>query len=260
MSPTENKDPRDYFPSPEAEIINVTEKVATHILSNGEFIGGHTMPWGSNYTFMIWLSVEKGKCIRAIYKPRSGERPLHDFPSGTLYKRERATYVLSKQLGWPNIPLTIIRDGPYGIGSVQLYLDCDPRVTYFEMRDTLKEELAPIAAFDLLSNNADRKAGHCLIDNQGTIWSIDHGLTFHPVFKLRTVMLEYCGTEIKPGFVKNLENLELILSNKNEFSEEMTNLTSELELEALINRLKAIVKDPIIPMLDPNKNVPWPFV
>ena len=260
MSSLENKDPRDYFPSPEAEIIEPTEKMANDILVNGEFIGGHTMPWGSNYTFMIWLSVEDGKCIRAIYKPRDGERPLHDFPSGTLYKRERATYVLSKELGWPNVPLTIIRDGPYGIGSVQLYIDCDPRITYFEMRDTLKEELAPIAAFDLLANNADRKGGHCLVDQHGTIWSIDHGLTFHHTFKLRTVMLEYCGKKISPALMKSLDSLKRSIDERNEFYEEMLSLTSEIEIEALTSRINAMLNDPTIPILDPNRDVPWPFV
>jgi len=260
MSSIENIDPREYFPSPEAEIIQVTEKTANDILMNGDFIGGHTMPWGSNYTFMIWLSIEDGKCIRAIYKPRNGERPLHDFPTGTLFKRERATYLLSKKLGWPNVPLTIIRDGPYGIGSVQLYIDCDPRITYFEMRDTLKEELAPIAAFDLLTNNADRKGGHCLVDQHGTIWSIDHGLTFHPTFKLRTVMLEYCGQQISAPLMESLESVKNAIDEKNDFYKEMLYLTSELEIEALMNRLNAMLINPTIPILDPNRDVPWPFV
>jgi len=260
MTSNQDRDPRIYFPTPEAEIIDPTSEAAEDILNNGEFIGGHTMPWGSNYTFMIWLSTEEGKCIRAIYKPRDGERPLHDFPNGTLYQRERATYILSKELGWPNVPLTIIRNGPYGIGSVQLYVDCDPRITYFEMRDSLEDKLAPIATFDLLTNNADRKAGHCLLDKNKTIWSIDHGLTFHPTFKLRTVMLEYCGQKINSDLLKGIGTVKNLLHDKGNLYEELLSLTSIIEIEALANRLDTIINNPTIPILDPNRDVPWPFV
>ena len=182
-------DPRKSFPLPEAEILDLDPSEALSHLESGEVIGGHTMPWGSNYTFLLWISAGEKQCVRAIYKPRDGEKPLRDFPSGTLYKREQAAYELSRLLKWPNIPLTIIRDGPYGVGSMQLYLDCDPRITYFDMRDTIPKDLFPLAIFDLLVNNADRKAGHCLLDSEEKVWSIDHGLTFHSSFKMRTVML-----------------------------------------------------------------------
>ena len=219
------------------------------------------MPWGSNYTFLIWLSAgEQSKCIRAIYKPRDGEKPLHDFPYGTLYKREYAAYLLSRELGWPNIPLTIVRDGPYGIGSVQLYKDCDPRVTYFEMREDLEEELAKFAVFDLLVNNADRKAGHSILDNNQKIWSIDHGLTFHQSFKLRTVMLEYCGTTIPQRLISDLKSLANRLESVGNIRSSLQDQTSEKEMQALLQRLKRMIEDPILPILDPHRNVPWPFV
>lgn len=219
------------------------------------------MPWGSNYTFLIWLAAgDDSKCIRAIYKPKDGERPLTDFPHGTLFKREYASYLLSTDLGWPNVPLTTLRDGPYGIGSIQLYVDCDPRITYFEMRDTFAEELIELAVFDLLSNNADRKAGHCMIDSNGKIWSIDHGLTFHKVFKLRTVMLEYCGKPIPSNLVADLEKLADRLESSSEIKTTLTEQTSNGEVDALTRRLTTMVENPTLPILDPYRNVPWPFV
>ena len=142
-------DPRKEFPLPEEEILYLDPPEALNHLESGDVIGGHTMPWGSNYTFLLWINAGENQCVRAIYKPRDGEKPLRDFPSGTLYKREQAAYELSQLLKWPNIPLTVVRDGPYGVGSMQLYLDCDPRITYFDMRDTASDNLFPLAVFDL---------------------------------------------------------------------------------------------------------------
>ncbi|HCE77167.1 MAG TPA: hypothetical protein DEP04_11120 [Dehalococcoidia bacterium] len=250
-------DPRKAFPLPEKKILYLDENEALTHITNGEVIGGHTMPWGSNYTFLLWIAVEENQCIRAIYKPRDGEKPLRDFPSGTLYKREQAAYELSKLLKWPNIPLTVVRDGPYGVGSMQLYLDCDPRTTYFDMRDTSSDDLFPVAVFDLLVNNADRKAGHCLLDATNNIWSIDHGLTFHSSFKMRTVMLEYCGREIPKQLVTDMKNLSDSFTQKSQILETLIN---QEEIQALQNRLAQIIETPMMPILDPNVNIPWPLV
>ncbi len=128
------------------------------------------------------------------------------------------------------------------------------------MRDSLEDKLAPIATFDLLTNNADRKAGHCLLDKNKTIWSIDHGLTFHPTFKLRTVMLEYCGQKINSDLLKGIGTVKNLLHDKGNLYEELLSLTSIIEIEALANRLDTIINNPTIPILDPNRDVPWPFV
>ena len=250
-------DPRKEFPLPEEEILYLDPPEALNHLESGDVIGGHTMPWGSNYTFLLWINAGENQCVRAIYKPRDGEKPLRDFPSGTLYKREQAAYELSQLLKWPNIPLTVVRDGPYGVGSMQLYLDCDPRITYFDMRDTASDNLFPLAVFDLLVNNADRKAGHCLLDSTNNIWSIDHGLTFHSSFKMRTVMLEYCGREIPEHLVTDMKNLSNSFTQK---SKTLETLINPEEMEALQNRLSQIVETPIMPILDPNVNIPWPLV
>ena len=143
---------------------------------------------------------------------------------------------------------------------MQLYIDCDPRITYFELRDTMSEELEKLAVFDLLTNNADRKAGHCLLDNQETIWSIDHGLTFHSIFKLRTVMLEYCGKEISSQLIQDLKLFADSMESSSEIKSHLETQTSAKEIDSLKRRLDIMINNPVIPILDPYRDVPWPFV
>ncbi len=239
----------------------MTEAQAIPLLESAEVIGGYRMPYGSNYTFLVHLDAGEGKCIRAIYKPRDGERPLYDYPSGTLYLRERATFALSRALGWPNVPHTLVREGPYGIGSMQMYIECDPDITYFNLIEQNADELAKFAVFDVVVNNGDRKAGHCLLDDAGDIWSIDHGLTFHPMFKLRTVMVEFWGKPIPEALASDLEALLATLQSP---TDELPCLLGELiepkEMRALTRRLDIMLQQRKLPMLDPYRNVPWPWV
>ena len=100
-----------------ATLIKLSDTDALPFLRSGEIVGGQRIPRGSNYTFLIWIAAGTGKYLPAVYKPRNGERPLHDFPQGTLYKREYAAFVLSSALGWPNVPPTLVREGPHGIGK-----------------------------------------------------------------------------------------------------------------------------------------------
>jgi hypothetical protein len=252
----EHADPRLDYPMPDKNIVNVSPEVALPFMVDGEFIGGHTMPWGSNYTFLMWISLNDTECFRVIYKPQSGEKPLRDFTVGSLYKREQAAYLISTTIGWPNIPLTIIRNGPYGIGSVQLYIDCDPRITYFDIRDDNYKELFSVSLFDLITNNADRKGGHLLMDDNNKIWSIDHGLTFHHIFKMRTVMFEYCGNKIPDTLLAELNDNNLISPIYDQLSE----LVSQTEIQSLEKRISAIINNPEMPILDPNFDIPWPIV
>ena len=255
---------RIVFPTPDdgAQPVDPDEDAALPLLESGEVVGGHRMPWGSNYTFLVWIDAGPKRYFRAIYKPRDGERPLWDFPVGTLYRRERAAFLLSRLLGWPNIPLTLVRDGPYGVGMFQRYVESDPDETYFDMvrRGETHEDLLKIMVFDLIANNADRKAGHCLADADGRVWSIDHGLTFHPSFKLRTVMTEFWGIDIPNELTRDLANLHRALDGD---SPPATDLRAQLrgaELKALKKRIRFLLRTPAVPNLDPNYNVPWPFV
>lgn len=240
--------------------VQLPEDEALPILESGEVIGGNRIPWGSNYTFLVGIDAGQGRYVRAIYKPRDGERPLYDFPRGTLYKREYAAYLVGRAIGWPSVPLTLIRDGPYGVGSMQLYVDCDPKVTYFELNEDRVDEFHRFAVFDLLVNNADRKAGHCLLDTQDQLWSIDHGLTFNAAFKLRTVMVEFWGQPIPEPVLRDLEALLAALEPGKGTAAELEGLLTEDEIGALLRRLDAILENRALPRLDPYQNVPWPWV
>ena len=252
--------PREPIQSTDATPVELSEKDALPLLQSGEIAGGHRMPWGSNYTFIVRIDAGPGKYLRAIYKPRDGERPLHDFPRGTLYKREYLTYVLSRALGWPDVPLTLIREGPHGVGSMQLYVEYDPQVTYFDLIDQRPQELQRFAVFDLLVNNADRKAGHCLLGKDRRVWSIDHGLTFHSIFKLRTVMLEFWGQPIPQPLLADIEALLAMLESSDGLADRLAEMLTPQETEALMTRLHSTLKDPVLPPLDPYRNVPWPWV
>ncbi len=238
---------------------DLTEEDALPVLRDREIIAGQRIPWSSNYTFLVNIDSGPGRHLRAVYKPRDGERPLYDFPDGTLYKREYAAYLLSRSLGWPDVPLTLVRDGPYGVGTMQLYVECDPRTTYFDLIDDHEDQLRKFAVFDLLANNADRKGGHCLLGADGSIWSIDHGLTFHPHFKVRTVMLEFWGARIPHVLVADLEALAGRLGTNGSLAAGLSELLTEEEFGTLRGRIKAILADPVIPQMDPRRNVPWPL-
>lgn len=216
---------------------------------------------------------------RYIYKPRSGERPLWDFPDHTLHLRERAAFVCSEMLGWNIIPETFIQDGPYGIGSFQKWIDAEPAtVDIFPPNEvpegwltimsgideegkqvTLAHQNSPrlfqIAIFDAIVNNADRKAGHLLTDASGQTYGIDHGVTFNFEDKLRTVLWGWIGEEIPEEFVKDIESLKEKITNS-----ELEELLDVEEIDALFHRLDTILTQPVMPMPSPSwPAVPWPI-
>ena len=123
----------------------------------------------SNYTFLASLGPGGEEGMRAVYKPARGESPLWDFQAGTLYKREVAAYELSKALGWPAIPPTVVRrKAPHGVGVVQQYVEADSR-HYLSESASQRSTWIRVALFDVLTNNADRKSGHCLFDPQDKV-------------------------------------------------------------------------------------------
>jgi hypothetical protein len=136
------------------------------------------LPRSSNYTFLARAGGEGEGSVLVVYKPRRGEVPLWDFTEGTLCQREVAAYVVARALGWPNVPPTILRDGPEGVGSVQRFVAFDPEAHYFTLEPERADDFRKVALFDVVVNNADRKGGHCLLGEDGTIWVIDHGVCF----------------------------------------------------------------------------------
>ncbi|MFA5884607.1 MAG: SCO1664 family protein, partial [Acidimicrobiia bacterium] len=167
------------------------------VLRGGDLEIVGRMRYSSNGAFFV-KACAGGVEIPAVYKPRRGERPLWDFPDGTLYQREVATCVLSDALGWGVVPVTVARDdGPLGVGALQRFVDHDPEEHYFTLLDEHQDRFRQFAVLDILANNTDRKGGHCLHDLANeVVLGIDHGLTFHPVWKLRTVIWDFADEPV----------------------------------------------------------------
>jgi uncharacterized repeat protein (TIGR03843 family) len=214
------------------------------------------MPWSSNGTFLATVSADDAT-IAAIYKPGRGERPLWDFPDG-LYRREAAAYELARALGWDLVPETVIRhDAPLDTGSLQRFVEADFEQHYFTL---LEEEdhhpqLRRMAVFDLVANNADRKAGHCLLDDSGHIWGIDHGLCFHTQSKLRTVIWDFAGDPIERELLADLKRLQ-----GKELPDSLCALLHPDERRALQDRINAVLRARKFPEPRSDHPYPWPLV
>jgi uncharacterized repeat protein (TIGR03843 family) len=214
----------------------------------------------SNVIFLVSVTGEDLQAL-AVYKPYRGERPLWDFPQGTLCLREVAAYVVSRVLGWPLIPPTVLRDGPHGAGALQLFIDADPEATYFSLCEERQDDLFPVALFDVLVNNADRKGGHLLLDERDRIWAIDNALTFHTEPKLRTVIWDFAGEPIPEAYQADLGELQERLAGEGSLRETLSKLLAEEEIAALNARLAALLENPFLPHSDPQRRqVPWPLV
>ena len=214
----------------------------------------------SNYTFLAELGPHEPSGLRVVYKPARGESPLWDFAAGTLYQREVAAYELSKVLGWPRIPPTVVREkGPHGVGALQLFVEADGRHFLSEQANQT-ETWRRIALFDVITNNADRKSGHCLFDAEDRVWVIDHGLTFHTDPKLRTVIWDFSSEPLPADICGDLERA-LIELEKGELLREMEALLSPGEVRVLKRRLRAVL-NPAWRFPEPTSawSVPWPPV
>ena len=219
------------------------------------------MRWGSNYTFLVNI-VREDAGLMAIYKPRQGERPLWDFPDGTLCNRETAAYLTSRTLGWGLVPPTCLRAGTRGIGSVQLFIDHNPEVHYYTF-DKARHigQLERMAIFDAIANNADRKGGHCLVDEDQQLWGIDHGLTFNASEKLRTVIWDFAGMPIPAPILADLERFDARLADdEDDYTSQMRELLSGVELSMLRYRVEQLLADGRFPLPGPGPNRPWPAV
>jgi hypothetical protein len=236
----------------------VSEERARAFLAEGELELLGRIPWASNATMLA--KVRHGELEGlAVYKPARGERPLWDFPTGTLYRREVAAYLVSEQLGWRLVPPTLARDGPLGVGSVQLYVDADPEVTAFELLADGNAALPRIAAFDVVTNNADRKAGHCLAGQDGHVWAIDHGLCFHVQAKLRTVLWDLAGEPLEAPVVADLEALAAAAAG-GALAAGLDELLDPDEVAALARRARALARAGRLPAPRGGRDYPWPLV
>lgn len=231
------------------------------LLTSGDMEIEGRMPYSSNRTFLVIISDaenrEASRSHRAIYKPARGERPLWDFPPD-LYKREVATYRLADALGWAVVPPTVIANGLMGEGSLQAFVHADFSEHYFTLLEsgTGLDDLRRLCALDLIANNTDRKSGHCLLGRDGRIYGIDHGLSFHAQFKLRTVMWDFVGEPLPKD----------VVSAVSRFVEqgppiELRCLLDTFENDAMLSRAAALVDAGVFPEDESGGHrYPWPLV
>jgi uncharacterized repeat protein (TIGR03843 family) len=225
------------------------------LLARGDVTVKGRMPWASNATFLVEVRQE-GETALAVYKPGRGERPLWDFPP-RLFRREVAAYRLSEALGWGLVPPTVLRDGPHGEGSLQLFVDADFEQHYFTLHEDPRhhDALRRICAFDLVANNADRKSGHCLLGPDGRIYAVDNGLSFHVDPKLRTVIWEFAGSAIPAPLLGDLERLVA-----GGVPEELDALLAPDEQAALLARARRLLTARRFPADSTGRRYPWPLV
>jgi uncharacterized repeat protein (TIGR03843 family) len=241
--------------------MSVRERMATSftdafaLLTRGRITLRGRMPASSNATFLAELELD-GAAGLAVYKPGRGERPLWDFPPG-LFARELAAYLLSEALRWGLVPPTVRREGPYGEGSLQLFVPADFAQHYFTLRENPAhhECLRRICVFDLVANNADRKAGHCLLAPDGAIFAVDNGLCFHVESKLRTVIWDFGGEPIPEGL---LDDLRRFLAAP--FPDALAALLAPAECLALLERARVLAQDGRFPADASGVRYPWPLV
>jgi uncharacterized repeat protein (TIGR03843 family) len=213
------------------------------------------VPWGSNYTFAVTFEGVDASSPIAIYKPANGEIPLWDFESGSLYRREYASYLLSRVLGWHFIPPTVIRDGPHGVGTLQLYVEPLQRAQDLITREQYQLALKRMFVFDLLANNADRKSSHIFIGRKDRrLWGIDHGLTFHVDPKLRTVIWNFCGD---PLDLDMQESIDRLIRHSSMVEDLLAPYLRDDEIDTLFARAHQLRQRDTLPLLNQRRNVPY---
>jgi uncharacterized repeat protein (TIGR03843 family) len=201
---------------------------------------------------------EPVQVLRAVYKPILGERPLNDFPDGTLARREVAAWHVSETSGWGIVPPTVLRDGPFGEGMVQSFVEADPEVDVVSMILEEDPRLRRMAVLDAVMNNTDRKGGHILAVNGGRqIHGVDHGVCFSAMPKLRTVLWSWRGQPLAPDELEGLHRIRDGLTGT--LGTTLRGLVSRTEVRATVRRTDALVAAGTFPFPSPTwPAVPWP--
>lgn len=225
-------------------------------LSHGEIVISGRLVDASNATLYASCEV-KERTLTCIYKPIAGERPLWDFPDGTLANREYLTFLISHWLGLHLVPPTVLRDGPYGTGMVQLWIDIDVSVDLMEFFKEDHTELRKIALLDLITNNTDRKIGHLIPTSEGAVYGCDHGVTFHTEDKLRTVLWQWAKQPFTQAELELMQLAKMLIGT--EKREVVLGLIEEEELIATITRIDRALSEKCFPEPNPDwPAVPWP--
>jgi hypothetical protein len=229
-------------------------------LNNGVLTVTGRLVDASNATLYAMCSVQDEKGDRefaCIYKPIAGERPLWDFPDGSLANREYLSFLISHWLELHLVPPTILRDGPYGTGMVQKWIDIDPTIDLMDFYLTDHPKLRELALFDLITNNTDRKIGHLIPTQDGHLYGCDHGVTFHEDDKLRTVLWQWAGTSYTD------DEKSLLLKARDLFTgsklEIINGLITEEEIAATVARIDRALIEGSFALPSPDwPAVPWP--
>lgn len=231
-----------------------SEEIRDHLTMGEINISGRLVD-ASNAT-LFGTCTYLGSELSIIYKPIAGERPLWDFADGNLASREYASYLLSELLGWNLVPVTILRDGPFGEGMVQQWIDIDEDIDLALFYRTDDPRLRRMALFDAILNNTDRKIGHLLPTTDGHLFGCDHGVTFHEEDKLRTVLWQWAGLPLDDPEKSDLRKL---LSKFESGETEISNLITATEFQALLARIAHLLSTGEFP--SPSEDwpaVPWP--
>lgn len=230
---------------------------ALALLRGGELAVEGRLVDASNATLYCAVSCD-GVTAACVYKPIAGERPLWDFPEGTLAEREIAAYEVSTATGWSIVPPTVYRDGPLGPGMVQLWIAEDEAADVVRLiRGGDSDQLRRIAVLDAVLNNADRKGGHLLPTVDGHVYGVDHGVTFHVEDKLRTVLWQWAGNRLPPEIVADLQSLRQELDGP--LGERLHELLTTREVRRTVRRVERLLARGRYP--EPSgvwPPVPWP--
>lgn len=210
--------------------------------------------YGSNAVFLLTFDApdpqQDGECLRAVYKPVRGERPLWDFPRNTLFLREVAAYLVDAALGLGRVPPTVLRAGPLGPGSVQLFVHRSTVERDETTTEMLEQQLREVAALDALVNNADRKRAHLLVTDGPNVRAIDNALTFLPYPRQRTALIALGGTPLPDDTAERVRSLADDRDRAGALAERLGRLLATPEVEAFSARLRELADDPVYPELD----------
>lgn len=227
-------------------------------LLSGELIVEGRLVDASNATLFGKVLTSDQSSFSVVYKPIAGERALWDFANGNLASREVASHLISEVGQFNCVPLTVMRDGPFGIGAVQQWIDLDPNLDLIAIGQQSTPAIRNLALFDVVINNTDRKFGHILPISESEILGCDHGLTFHEEFKLRTVLWQYAGQELDKEEISKLESLKRRISG--DIGASLGDLITKDEIESLLERIEMLISEGFPYPSEQWPAVPWPPV
>ena len=233
------------------------------MLSREELLAGQLVVEGrlvdaSNATLFGKVLLDEQSRYSVVYKPIAGERALWDFADGNLASREVAAFLISQIGNFNCVPLTVMRDGPFGIGAVQQWIELDPDLDLIAIGQQSSPAIRNLALFDVVINNTDRKFGHILPISDSEILGCDHGLTFHQDFKLRTVIWHYAGEELDKSEIEKLKALKIQIGDESRAA--LEELITADEIKALLERIDTLISEGFPYPSEQWPAVPWPPV